>query len=171
MSKKIYIPIIIILIILVTSGIYLWKKGDKTINLEENSNEQTSIPPVISGLSNDYLQLGDKKISLFIADTPELQEKGLGGRESLPTDTAMLFVFDRPDLYGIWMKDMKFPIDVVWFDDQYQIVHIEENISPETFPETYFTSVASTYVLEAKAGFVQENNLAVGNSLNFHRGE
>ena len=42
--------------------------------------------------------------------------QGLSGRASLPTDHGMLFVFSKSDIYEFWMKDMKFPLDIIWIN-------------------------------------------------------
>ncbi len=115
--------------------------------------------------STTTLHLPTKDISLIIADTTETREKGLSGKEVLPEDTAMLFIFDRPAQYGFWMKDMKFPIDILWLDENYQIVDMKKGLSPETFPETYEPAEKSLYVLETNANFVEENRLKVGDRL------
>jgi len=101
--------------------------------------------------------------SILIADTPSERTQGLSGRESLAENQAMLFVFDYPDYHKIWMKDMKFPIDVIWLDENKKITHIEENISPETYPATFFPPEKSLYIIEAYAGFAHKNDLQVGN--------
>lgn len=113
-----------------------------------------------------FWDIGDKNISLIIADTPESQERGLSGRKSLPDDTAMYFVFDHPDKYGIWMKDMKFPIDIIWLDKDHRIVSLERNVATSTYPKVFSPTSSSTYILETKAGFSRENNLIVGKILN-----
>src|SRR4051812_48326835 len=59
-----------------------------------------------------------KIISIEVADTPEARERGPSGRESLPQGSGVLFVFDAPATYGFWMKDMRFPIDIVWLDEE-----------------------------------------------------
>ena len=101
-------------------------------------------------------------LSIIIADTPTERVKGLSGRKSLAENQIMLFIFDYPD-YKIWMEDMKFPIDIIWLDENKKITHVEENISPETFPETFFPPEKSLYIIEANAGFARKNDLQVGN--------
>jgi uncharacterized membrane protein (UPF0127 family) len=113
------------------------------------------------------LTVSGKHISLIIADTQEEREKGLGGMESLPENSAMLFTFQNEDIYNIWMKDMKFPIDIIWLNSSKKIVAIEENISPDTYPEIFSPGEKSLYVLETNAGFVEKNNLLTGNTLDF----
>ena len=102
-------------------------------------------------------------LSIIIADTPTERVKGLSGRKSLAENQIMLFIFDYPDYYKIWMEDMKFPIDIIWLDENKKITHVEENISPETFPETFFPPEKSLYIIEANAGFARKNDLQVGN--------
>ena len=108
------------------------------------------------------LLIGDKTISVEIADTVRERMLGLSGRVSLSSDTGMLFVFDEPGKYGIWMKDMNFPIDILWLDNLYTVVDIQKNVSPETFPEVFVPENPALYVLEMNAGAVDEYNVKIG---------
>jgi uncharacterized membrane protein (UPF0127 family) len=116
---------------------------------------------------NASLILQDKIISLIVVNNSESRTRGLSGTESLPENSAMLFVFDEPDRYGIWMKDMKFPLDILWLNEDKKIIHIERNVSPQTYPKVFTSGEKSLYVLETNVGFVEKNNLKVGNVLNF----
>ena len=106
-------------------------------------------------------------ISVFVVRTQADQELGLGERASLPPSQGMLFVFKEPDLYGIWMKDMQFPIDIIWLDANFRIVTIETNVSPDTYPKVFYPAQNSSYVLETNANFSVKNNWRVGQSLLF----
>lgn len=108
------------------------------------------------------VQLRDKTIQVSIADTPEARAKGLGGRISLAPDEGMLFVFGSDAKYPFWMKDMRFPIDILWLSRGGKVVDIRENISPEMYPEVFTPNALARYVLELPAGFVRENNVNVG---------
>jgi len=116
--------------------------------------------------SKPVLHLPEKDISLIIVDTPQTRAQGLSGRENLPQNTAMLFIFEDPDTHKFWMRDMKFPIDIIWLDEKFRIVHLAPNVSPTTFPTTFESLQNSLYVLEAVAGFSHENNLKIGDILN-----
>ena len=115
------------------------------------------------------LKIKDLDISLLVSDTEETRTKGLSEIDALPEGSAMLFVFDKPDTYGFWMKDMKFPIDVIWLDEKMKITHIEKNVSPDTFPNKFFPPEKSLYVIEFNAGFSEQNGLAVGNILDLKK--
>lgn len=116
--------------------------------------------------SKSTLHLPQKDISLIVVDSAEAREKGLSGKESLPENTGMFFVFDKPSQYEFWMKDMKFPIDIIWLDASFKIIHIESNVSPDTYPNTFKPESDSLYVLETDAHFTEKNNLKVGDTLN-----
>ncbi len=79
----------------------------------------------------------------------------------------MLFVFDTPGKHGFWMKDMHFPIDIIWIDRDLTIVHVERSISQETFPTVFASDANASYVLEVVAGFSEKNNLKEGDRVNF----
>ncbi len=119
--------------------------------------------------SQDYIFLEQNEILLLFADTPELRIKGLSGVKNLEGNTAMLFVFNYPDKHGIWMKDMFFPLDIIWLDEDYKIVSIEKNVSPNTYPKVFYPTEKSLYVMEGKAGFAEQNSLTVGKVLNLNK--
>lgn len=111
-------------------------------------------------------------ITVDIASTADAKRKGLSGRDSLEINRGMLFVFDSSDAWAIWMKDMKFPIDIIWIDENKKIV----SISPSALQEPgkkddqltiYKPSAKARYVLEINAGLSSVNNLQVGDSVNF----
>ena len=114
-----------------------------------------------------FINIGGKILKVELAITPEGRTKGLSGRNELKEDESILFVFDYPSLYPFWMKDMNFPIDIIWIDENYKIVFIKKNAQPESYPETFSPPVESSYVLEVNALFSDKNNLKVGDIVQF----
>lgn len=112
-----------------------------------------------------YATFGGVSLTLELATTTTARERGLSGRESLPEDRAMLFVFEKPEQYGFWMKDMQIPIDIFWLDDKGQVVYLMENVSPETYPTVFYSPTPARYVLETNAGFAREHSIATGTLL------
>ncbi len=104
--------------------------------------------------SERYAVIGDSIIRLEIVSTKRDRARGLSGRAYMPNDTGMWFIFDKDDYHGIWMKDMNFNIDIIWVDSFMKIVHIEENVSPNTYPKVFTPSRKARYVLELPAGYV-----------------
>lgn len=64
--------------------------------------------------AGSYIELRGTRIGVDVAATEAARDQGLGGRDSLADDRGMLFLFPAPGSYGFWMKDMRFPIDIVW---------------------------------------------------------
>lgn len=106
-----------------------------------------------------------QEIKLELALTPESQERGLSGRQSLGKDEGLLFSFDLPDYRYFWMKDMNFSIDIIWIDENLEVVGITKNLSPSTYPEKFSSTKPAQYVLEVKAGYSDKHDIRVGDQV------
>ncbi len=113
------------------------------------------------------VRLNDAIFTAEVADTQEKKICGLSYRENLPQDQGMLFVYDELGLYGIWMKEMRFPIDIVWLDDDKKVVVVEKNVSPESFPEIFTSEQDALYVLELNAGVIPKYGISIGDQAQF----
>lgn len=109
--------------------------------------------------------LGGQEISVIVADTPALHKLGLGFRKELNENEGMLFVFAEPGEYGFWMKDMFFSVDIIWFDQNRQIVDVWENAAPSSYPKVLTPRASAQFVLEVPAGFFANYNLKIGNTI------
>ena len=98
------------------------------------------------------VHVGGKTFAVTVVDTPETRTRGLSGSDPLAESEGMLFVFDRDGVHPIWMKDMRFSLDVVWISRFGAIVHLERNLHPSTYPRTFASSKPARYVLEIPAG-------------------
>ncbi len=113
------------------------------------------------------IKINNASIEVEVVDTPKAREKGLSGREKLQDNTGMLFIFDTPGDYGFWMKDMNFAIDMVWIDENYQIVDINKEVSPDTFPQVFYPDKEIRYVLELPVGAVDKYQIATSTMVQF----
>jgi hypothetical protein len=104
-------------------------------------------------------------VEVDVADTEALREQGLSGRLNLPEGQGMLFVFDEDGMWGIWMKDMQFSIDIVWADASGTVITIAPNIAPATYPNSFSPSAPARYVLELPAGFSAAHSIAEGDKI------
>jgi len=94
---------------------------------------------------------------------------GLMFRPSLPLDRGMIFVFEMPDFHGIWMKNCKFPIDILWLDEDKRIVHVAESVPPckaDPCP-VYNPMRKASYVIELNAGQARREKAVVGAPVQF----
>jgi len=118
---------------------------------------------VQNNLQTRTILLKDIPVSVTLAQTiPEIT-KGLGGRDGLKENEGMLFVFNQPGLYGFWMKDMKFSIDIVWIENN-KVVFIKKSVSPDTYPESFSSAQPASMVLELQSGFCDTHGVSVGDS-------
>lgn len=113
------------------------------------------------------VKIGNTVLDVKLAKTGEEQARGLSGLDSLGRNEGMLFVFESSQKQSFWMKDMNFPIDIIWIDENKIVVYIKENAKPESYPETFISVEDSKYVLEVFAGFSKENNLKQGDRVEF----
>lgn len=101
-------------------------------------------------------------LQLEVVTSPADQERGLGGRSTIPANYGMLFVFAKPGAYGFWMKDMLAPIDILWLSDTGEILKVDANVLPETYPTPYYPPKPVRYVLEMKAHEAERLSFTVG---------
>jgi uncharacterized membrane protein (UPF0127 family) len=113
---------------------------------------------------NDFVLIAD------VSASNEQKTKGLSVKDELAEKEAMLFVFDNEAQHTFWMKDMKFPIDIIWIDSNKTVVHIEHNLQPcssELLCPTYKPTDDSLYVLETIGGFAKKHGIVEGTTLKF----
>lgn len=111
--------------------------------------------------------IGTGCFTLERVTTDQTRQKGLSDRLQLADDSGMLFVFEKPAGYCFWMKDMKFSIDMIWLNDAKEVVKVESNVSPETYPKSFCPETPSRYVIELNAGQADKVGLSTGTKLNF----
>ena len=114
-----------------------------------------------------YIFFGNIKVKVEIVDTVESRALGLSGRAELKDGNGMLFVFDDVGKYNFWMKNMNFPIDIIWLGEDERVIYIKENALPESYPSTFGGDEYSKYVLEVPSFFAQKNNIKIGDKIEF----
>ena len=110
-----------------------------------------------------------KALTVEVMVKDEDREMGLMFRPSLPGDRGLLFVFDQPAFHGIWMKNCRFPIDIVWLDEESRVVDLAEGVPPckaDPCP-SYQPLRRALYVVEMGAGQARREKTLVGSKVNF----
>src|SRR5215203_4597234 len=146
----------------------------------QSSNNNNNTNPVLKAIQEAFLTdsrylkakvtVKDFELNADVPITSELMSKGLAVKNQLKENEAMLFIFEESAKHSFWMKDMKFPIDIIWLDSDGKIVHIEENLEPCPLVFVcpgYAPNADSQYVLETVAGFTQRHNISVGTNIDF----
>jgi uncharacterized membrane protein (UPF0127 family) len=120
-------------------------------------------------LRNDQVRIGSAVFDAEIASTTTQQARGLSFRDSLAEGHGMLFLFPSPGILHFWMKDMNFPIDMIWIAGG-KVAGFAENAAPEPgvalWNLTIYNSPDGTdKVLEVNAGAVAKENIKVGDTV------
>jgi len=116
----------------------------------------------------EIIKINNKVIKVEIADNDMKRAMGFSGRENLPENQGMFFVYEKSDYYSYWMKDMKFPLDFIWIEKG-KVVGLTENVSTSNYPppKHLVPQEKVNAVLEVNAGFIKKNNIKVGDSVSF----
>jgi len=125
--------------------------------------KSAEIPDVFK--NKRHLFAGETPVFIEIADDQDERIKGLSGRSELKYGEGMLFIFDNEKYHGIWMKDMNFAIDIIWLDENLQVVSIKENATPESYPESFKPERKALYVLEVPSGFVKKEGIKINDQI------
>ena len=109
------------------------------------------------------VRVGSGVYQLWIADTDAELTQGLSGVESLKSNGGLLMKFDGDGTWGIWMKDMKIPLDIVWLNKDKKIVYLVKNAHPSTSTDVvYSPKEPARYVLELPIGSIDKAGLKKG---------
>lgn len=141
MDKKIWYLILIVVALIFATSVFLNKKDS---------------------FSRKKIIIGNIAVKVEIAESLPEKQKGLSGRNFMRENNGMLFVFSQPDFYSFWMKDMEFPIDIIWLDENLRIINIEKNITPDTFPKKFLPPRPAKYALEVNGGWADKNKVEEG---------
>jgi uncharacterized membrane protein (UPF0127 family) len=105
-----------------------------------------------------------------VADTFYKRYGGLSFRVYLEQDKGMVFPFERERDYPFWMKNMNFPLDIIFINKEKEVRFIAPDVQPcvtEQCPNIR-AGEPIMYVLELNAGTAGEMNLKVGDVLEMY---
>jgi uncharacterized membrane protein (UPF0127 family) len=144
------VPVIVGCVIFGVLGLIFIPEGIKNRNLE---------------FSKGTIAINNHSISTEIAETPAERQRWLTFRsEELPLNTSILLVYDKPDLYSLWLLNIQFNLDLIWFDGDGNIVYIKQDVVPckntlDASQCTYKNTIPAKYVLAATTGFINYHNI------------
>lgn len=125
---------------------------------------------ITSGL---VVSVGGAGFGVELAITPDEQIQGLSDRPTLAPGSGMLFVYERQSRYSFWMKNMHFPLDIVWIGIRCTVVDVTLNAPPPEPGQTldqlplYSPVLPARYVLEINAGEADANGIRAGAPVKF----
>jgi uncharacterized membrane protein (UPF0127 family) len=109
----------------------------------------------------------NNQFDTYVSLSDPEKEKGLSVFNKIKSNEAMIFIFDTPKKYSFWMKGMKFPIDMVWLDQDKRIVDIKKDVAVATYPELFAPRADSLFVLEFVSGTTDKLNIKIGETCGF----
>ena len=112
----------------------------------------------------EIIEIGGKQYKVELAETEAEKEEGLQGIKNLPDDQGMLFVYDKPQTVGFWMKDTLIPLDIIFIDEDQEVISIYQG-KPED--KTIVEEDNVKYVLEVN----QNSGIEEGDELEFEDSE
>ena len=114
----------------------------------------------LHGNKIETVTIGNSKFYAEVVSSDVKMQKGLGGRSGLCDSCAMLFKFSQAEMHSFWMKDMRFPLDIIWIKNG-EVVHVEKNVL-ENFSGILSPQVDADSVLEINAGNVDKLDIKIG---------
>lgn len=129
------------------------------------------LKPFGAGGEKKTLTVGGTTFEVGVAANAVSRMRGLSGRPSLGENEGLLFIFPTSGNYGFWMKEMNFPIDIVWINGG-KVIGFSENLRPEpnktvfTLP-IYYPPGEADEVLEINAGAVSKYGIKEGDLVSF----
>ena len=123
--------------------------------------------------SGPVVRIGTAEFAVELALTPEERAQGLSDLPHLDPNTGMLFVYRQQDRYSFWMRNMHFPLDILWISADCTVADASLNVPPPEPGQTtdqlprYSPAVPVQYVLEINAGEAAAKGIMVGASVQF----
>jgi uncharacterized membrane protein (UPF0127 family) len=150
---KILVPVALTLALLFLA-VALYEQYGDTIRQRFFAQEDTYI-----------IHVNQTVFTVSVADDDAERKQGLSGVPSLGKFEGKLFILDTPAKQGIWMHDMQFPIDILWFNESFELIHVESNVSPDTYPAVFAPPTEARFVLELNALAASTYALPLGSRL------
>lgn len=127
--------------------------------------------PIVLALYHNYQRVGLQTTAqtyvLDVAATNGARAKGLSDRQSMSPNRGMLFIYPDDTRHCFWMKDMHFPLDIIWIDPSKRVTHVEPGVPPNSYPQTFCPTAPAQYVIELNAGQAQLADIRPGQTLSF----
>ena len=111
------------------------------------------------------IKIGNSIINVEIAESDAERQRWLMFRnEEFPLNSAMILVYPKSDLYALWLLNIQYNLDIMWFNEEGKLVYLIKNAKPCENPLdphncTYKTTVPAKYIVVSTEGFIKENNI------------
>ncbi len=126
---------------------------------------------LINNNQNNGVCIENKKcFSVTLAETLKEKQIGLSETRVLLEDEGMFFVYSNPTQASFWMKEMNFSIDIIWIDENLEIIGVEKNLEPcqnEKVCKVFYSPQEILYILEINSGLSEDYDFELGDRIFF----
>jgi uncharacterized membrane protein (UPF0127 family) len=152
------------LVILLATSVPAFAQSEGASGLEIPTATGTGASPL--PISTITTSAGERlPVEVEIADTDAERQTGLMGRNVLPENAGMLFVFEGEQTLSFWMRDTLIPLSIAYIDAEGRIVDIQDMQPLDDVPPHYVSAEPAQYALEVNQGFFEERGVMVGDTV------
>ncbi len=152
------------LVILLATSVPAFAQSEGASGLEIPAATGTGASPL--PISTVTTSAGERlPVEVEIADTDAERQTGLMGRNVLPENAGMLFVFEGEQTLSFWMRDTLIPLSIAYIDAEGRIVDIQDMQPLDDVPPHYVSAQPAQYALEVNQGFFEERGVMVGDTV------
>jgi uncharacterized protein len=173
-KKPNYLLIVLVIVVLAVAGYFIYTmtqdKPQYKLNTDNvQKQNQVTEPQFRNQGELSFLNTKGKeiaKINIEIADTERKRMQGLMYRKTMDESNGMLFVFPVSELQSFWMKNTVLSLDIMFVNENKEIVKIHKNTKP--FSEESLPSLKKAmYVVEVNAGYSEKHGISEGDKIDF----
>jgi len=127
------------------------------------------IPDEIRDKSVDFdkgtIKIDNSIINVEIAESDAERQRWLMFREDkFPSNAGIILVYPLLDLHSLWLLNIQYNLDIMWFDDQGNLVYMIKDAKPcpnilDPQKCTFKTTIPSKYIFVSSSGFINKNNI------------
>lgn len=174
-AKYIFIGVLVLVLGYLAYVLFIKKEEVETPVVVKPPVQQT---PVITDtvFTNEgnvtFLKKGNKKVlhkvNIEVSDEDRERAQGLMYRSHMGDDQGMIFIFPRSEPQSFWMKNTKIPLDIIYINEQNEIVKIYKQTKP--FNTTSLPSGKNAmYVVEINGGLTDKFGITEGDIIEFKK--
>lgn len=125
------------------------------------------------GIDKSFIDINGHRYHVAATLTTDNERtKGLSGTKQLDPDSVFVFVYPEDGNWGIWMKDMKYDIDIIWVNKGGEVIYLVKDAKPSSYPKTIYEpgSDNTRYVIEMASGNIERAGIHKGSKVALPRG-
>jgi uncharacterized protein len=174
-QDKSYARFILVAVLVLILGYFLITQflsngGKKDLNKNTTQKTETPEPQFKKQGELKFLYGKNKKeiksIDIEIASNDSSRMMGLMFRKSMEDTKGMLFIFPQSDMHSFWMKNTIMSLDIIFVNEDKEIVKIHKNTKPYS-TESLPSGKPAIYVVEVIAGFTEKYGVKEGDKIEF----